>query len=52
MADHLGYEVQRLKGDQCRLFMPNVEVNDTLVDIELTDTLTSIEGWLQQSRRW
>jgi len=29
MADHLGFKIQRLKGDQCLLLMPNVEVNDT-----------------------
>ena len=34
MADHLDFKVQRLKADQCRLFMPNVEVNDTLTNIE------------------
>ena len=34
MADHLGFKVQRLKVDQCRLLMPNVVVNDTLTNIE------------------
>ena len=29
LADHLGFKIQRLKGDQCLLLMPNVEVNDT-----------------------
>jgi hypothetical protein len=46
MADHLGFKVQRLKGDQCRLLMPNVEIKSTLTNIELTDTLTNIEAWL------
>ena len=27
--------------------MPNVEVDDTLTDIELTSTLTNIEDWLR-----
>jgi hypothetical protein len=49
MADHLGFKVQRLKADQCRLLMPNVEVNDTLTDIELTDTLTNIEALLREA---
>jgi 7,8-dihydro-6-hydroxymethylpterin-pyrophosphokinase len=49
MADHLGFKVQRTKGDQCRLLMPNVEVKDTLTDIELTDTLTHIEAWLRKA---
>jgi hypothetical protein len=49
MADHLGFKVQRLKGDECRLLMPNVEVTDTLVNIELTDTLTNIENCLRQA---
>ena len=46
LADHLGFKVQRLKGDQCRLLMPNVESNDTFINIELTDTLTNIEALL------
>ena len=29
LADHLGFKVQRLKGDECQLLMPNVEGNDT-----------------------
>jgi hypothetical protein len=49
MADHLGFKVQRLKADQCRLLMPNVEVNDTHTDIELTDTLTDIEALLREA---
>jgi hypothetical protein len=49
MADHLGFKVQRLKADQCRLLMPNVEVNDTLTEIELTDTLTNIEALLREA---
>ena len=49
MADHLGFEVQRTKGDQCRLVMPNVEVKATLINIELTDTLTNIEDWLRKA---
>ena len=49
MADHLGFKVQRLKADQCRLLMPNVEVDDTLTDIELTDTLTNIEVLLREA---
>jgi hypothetical protein len=49
MANHLGFKVQRLKGDQCRLFMSHVDINDTLTDIELTDTLTGIEGWLRHA---
>ena len=31
--------------------MPNVEVDDTLTDIELTSTLTNIEDWLRQLSR-
>jgi len=49
MADHLGFKVQRLKVDQCRLLMQNVEVKDTFTDIELTDTLTNIEAWLRKA---
>jgi hypothetical protein len=49
MADHLGFKVQRLKGDQCRMLMPNVKVKETLTNIELTDTLTNIEAWLRRS---
>jgi hypothetical protein len=49
MADHLGFKVQRLKVDQCRLLMPNVVVNDTLTEIELTDTLTNIEALLHEA---
>ena len=49
MADHLGFKVQRLKADQCRLLMPNVEVNDTLTEIELTDTLNNIEALLREA---
>jgi hypothetical protein len=49
MADDLGFKVERLKGDKCRLLMPNVEVTDTLVNIELTDTLTNIENCLRQA---
>jgi hypothetical protein len=49
MANHLGFTVQRLKGDQCRLLMPNVEVKDTLTNIELTDSLTNIEAWLRDA---
>lgn len=49
MADHLGFKVQRLKVDQCRLLMPNVVVNDTLTEIELTDTLTNIEALLREA---
>ncbi len=49
LADHLGFKVQRLKGDQCQLFMPNVEANDTFINIELTDTLTSIEALLREA---
>ena len=49
MADHLGFKVQRLKADQCRLLMQNVEVKDTLTDIELTDTLNNIEAWLRKA---
>jgi hypothetical protein len=49
MADHLGFKVQRLKGEQCNLLMPNVEVNGTLVNIELTDTLTNIEAFLRKA---
>ena len=46
LADHLGFKVQRLKGDRCQLLMPNVEANDTFINIELTDTLTNIEALL------
>jgi hypothetical protein len=49
MADHLGFKVQRLKGDQCRLLMPNVEAKDTLTNIELTGTLTNIEASLREA---
>jgi len=49
MADHLGFKVQCLKADQCRLLMQNVEVKDTFTDIELTDTLTNIEAWLRKA---
>jgi hypothetical protein len=49
MADHLGFKVQRLKGDQCRLLMPNVEVSDTLTNIEFTDTLANIEASLRKA---
>jgi hypothetical protein len=49
MADHLGFKIQRLKADQCRLLMPNVEVNDTLTNIEVTDTLTNIEALLREA---
>jgi hypothetical protein len=49
LADHLGFKVQRLKGDQCRLLMPNVEANDTFINIELTDTLTNIEALLREA---
>ena len=49
MADHLGFKVQRLKVDQCRLLMPNVVGNDTLTEIELTDTLTNIEALLREA---
>jgi hypothetical protein len=49
MADHLGFKIQRLKGDQCRLLMPNIEVKDTLTNIELTDTLPNIEAWLREA---
>jgi hypothetical protein len=38
-----------LKADQCRLLMPNVEVNDTLTDIEITDTMTNIEALLLEA---
>ena len=31
--------------------MPNFEVNDTLTEIELTDTLTNIEGLLREAAR-
>ena len=46
LADHLGFKVQRLKGDRCQLLMPNVEANDTFINIELTDTLPNIEALL------
>ena len=49
LADHLGFKVQRLKGDQGRLLMPNVEVSDTFINIELTDTLTNIESLLREA---
>jgi hypothetical protein len=49
MADHLGFKVQRLKGDQCRLLMPNVEVSDILTNIEFTDTLANIEASLRKA---
>jgi hypothetical protein len=54
MADHLGYKVERLKGDHCRLLMPNVEVQhsevqQSIVDIELTDTFAQIEDWLREA---
>jgi hypothetical protein len=49
LADYLGFKVQRLKADQCRLLMPNVEVNDTLTNIEVTDTLTNIEALLREA---
>ena len=49
MADHLDFKVQRLKADQCRLLMPNVEVNDTFINIELTDTLINIESLLREA---
>lgn len=29
--------------------MPNVESNDTFINIELTDTLTNIEAWLRKA---
>ena len=51
LADHLGFKVQRLKGDQCWLLMPNVEVSDTFINIELTDTLTNIEVFVARGRR-
>jgi hypothetical protein len=49
MADHLGFKVRRLKGDQCQLLMPNVEVKGTLTDVELTGTLSNIEDWLRKA---
>jgi hypothetical protein len=49
MADHLGFKVRRLKGDQCKLLMPNVEVKGTLTDVELTGTLSNIEDWLRKA---
>ena len=49
MADHLGFKVQRLKGDHCRLLMPNVEVSDIVANIEFTDTLTNIEVSLRKA---
>jgi hypothetical protein len=49
MADHLGFKVRRLKGGQCQLLMPNVEVKGTLTDVELTGTLSNIEDWLRNA---
>ena len=49
LAAHLGFKVQRLKGDQCWLLMPNVEVSDTFINIELTDTLINIESLLREA---
>jgi hypothetical protein len=49
MADHLGFKVQRLKGDRCQLLMPNVEANDTFINIELSDTFTNIEALLREA---
>jgi hypothetical protein len=43
MADYLGFKVQRLKANQCRLFMPNVEAHDIIIDIEFTDNIANIE---------
>jgi len=49
MADHLGFKVERLKADQCRLFMANVEVEDILTSIDLTDNLANIEALLREA---
>jgi hypothetical protein len=49
MADYLGFKVQRLKGDQCRLLMPNVKAHDIIIDIEFTDSLTDIEVSLREA---
>jgi len=49
MADHLGFKVQRLKTDQCRLFMANVEVKDILTNTDLTDNLANIEALLREA---
>ena len=49
MADNLGFKVQRLKGDQCQLLMPNVTAHDIIIDIEFTDSLTNIQVSLREA---
>ena len=49
MADYLGFKVQRLKGDQCQLLMPNVKVHEIIIDIEFTDSLTNIQASLHEA---
>ena len=49
MADHLGFEVQRLKGDKCRLLIPNVKAVNILASVEFTDSLTNIESSLREA---
>jgi hypothetical protein len=49
MAAHLGFKVQRLKGDQCRLLIPDVKANEIFTDIEFTDNLTNIEVSLREA---
>jgi hypothetical protein len=49
MADHLGFEVQRLKGDQRRLLIPNVKAINILASVEFTDSLSNIEFSLREA---
>ena len=49
MADHLGFEVQRLKGDKCRLLIPDVKAVNILASVEFTDSLTNIEALLREA---
>ena len=49
MAEYLGFKVQRLKDDQCKLLMSNVQANNILLNIEFTDNLTNIEVWLRDA---
>jgi len=52
MANYLGFEVHRLKIDQCRLLMRNVKVDDIIIDIDFTDSLTNMElslsEWIEE----
>jgi len=49
MADHLGFKVQRLRGDRCQLLMPRIKADDIIMDIEFTDSLTNIQLSLRQA---